>query len=672
MNTRITLASGVALALACLGGHASAAPSVGLYVVPGVFFDDAADAQRASSSKIDPSFRPALGDMKQTVALLQQRAQAHFKVLTPNIDSKNRLRSLALSVQVTRVSRYQIDKSDGTSDIYLPITLSVYFSNPMTGEVLQSFSQTRYDVLTVSGSQGRDEKEGRIRQAYLTGFAALLDSTLAAAARGFNPYVVETKVADTWRGFVILDRGYQAGIGKGDVMNDGESEIRVEHAGQHYAIAVPVLGTPKDGATFSRPGTMALSDVKKPRVLTIVSDGNPDLSDSVSTQLFTDTLGSGAPFATLPLNANFSQVQASIDGNTNIGHEVSGKRALPDYFIRIVTPSPRHYVLPTNLRYKTQHSYQAWAFAELLSRDGRVLYAADVSQRIDDTVTDGAGFNASDRREIVLKNALNELADRFGKEVRFKPLTLKVEAASAESFVVNDPGMSLHVGDTIRVYRNAGRPGRLSEDALVPIWEAGIAGRDGSKATATPILPLTGKAPKPDSGDVVLIESVGTAGAGGQRVAFCPAEKSQVGSVALARFSWLAYAGAASAPIVMVNPGLPDLVKGKVGGQSGFAKTLELRPVAYDRCLESLYRIDPTNRKCDDAMCAQSYNIRLAYRQKTQGKPAGQAILEHTFTASGYPVASDATQVSELETSDLEKDTRASLDDVMKQLLKPN
>jgi hypothetical protein len=36
-----------------------------------------------------------------------------------------------------------------------------------------------------------------------------------------------------------------------------------------------------------------------------VSEGNPDLSDAVSTQLFADRLGSSAPFATLPLNANF-------------------------------------------------------------------------------------------------------------------------------------------------------------------------------------------------------------------------------------------------------------------------------------------------------------------------------------------------------------------------------
>lgn len=672
MRHRI-LTTAAAVAVAC--GNAAAAGTnasgVGLYVVPGIFFDDTGTGSATGSSKVDPAFRPAL-DMKQTVAQLQERAQVHFKALTANIDGKNRLRTLALSVQVTRASRYQIDKSDGTTDIYLPVTLSLYFSNPMTGEVLQSFSQTRYDVLTVSRTLGKPAIEASVANAYRNGFATLLDTMLASAARQFNPYVVETRVADTWRGFVILDKGYRAGIGKGDVMNDGASEIRIEHAGADYSVAVPVLGSPKDGAVFSRAGTMALSDVKKPRVLALVSEGNGDLSDAVSTQLFTDKLGSGAPFATLPLNANFSQVQASIDSHTSIGHEVSGKRALPDYFIRMVVPSARQYTLPTNLAYKTQQSFQAWAFAELLSRDGRVLYAADVNQRIDDTVTDKAGFNAADRREVVLKNALNDLAERFSKEVRFQPLSLKIVSTSADGFQVEDSAGALQTGDTIRVYHGIGKPGPLTEEALVPTWEASVVSRDGARVTANPILPIAGKPPRPEAGDVVLADSVAGAGGGGQRMAFCPAEKSQIGSVAVDRFNQLAYAGAASAKMVMINPALADLVKGRIGGQSGFAKDLSLKPGTYDRCIEALYRIDPRERKCDDGQCAQGYNVRLAYRQRAGGNVVGQAILEHGFVSNGYPAATDAANVNALQAIDLDRDTRASLDGVMKQLLNPN
>ncbi|MFO1234487.1 MAG: hypothetical protein U1E47_05240 [Rivihabitans pingtungensis] len=42
---------------------------------------------------------------------------------------KNRYRTLAVSVQVTRASRFEVNKKDGT-DIYLPLTLSLYFQQP--------------------------------------------------------------------------------------------------------------------------------------------------------------------------------------------------------------------------------------------------------------------------------------------------------------------------------------------------------------------------------------------------------------------------------------------------------------------------------------------------------------------------------------------------------------
>ena len=42
---------------------------------------------------------------------------------------------------------------------------------------------------------------------------------------------------------------------------------------------------------------MKLSDVKKPRVLVVVSDGNADIPDAVMSQLFADQLGADAQFA---------------------------------------------------------------------------------------------------------------------------------------------------------------------------------------------------------------------------------------------------------------------------------------------------------------------------------------------------------------------------------------
>ena len=209
--------------------------------------------------------------------LVQKIARAHFPSIAPTIDKTNRQHTLALSVQVSRASLYEITKSDGTTDLYQPITLSAYISNPLTGEVLQSFAQTRYSIQTVSGDPASSQNVAKIHTAFHDGFEILLTDVLTQASANFKPYVVEAKVADTWKGYVILDKGFGAGIGKGDILDSESSEVRVEYAGEHYAVAVPVLGSPGSGDVFSRPTTMALSEVRKPRVITLVSDKTPTL-----------------------------------------------------------------------------------------------------------------------------------------------------------------------------------------------------------------------------------------------------------------------------------------------------------------------------------------------------------------------------------------------------------
>jgi hypothetical protein len=668
MNFRMTAVATLA-ALAWVPPLALAAGSPGLYVVPGVFFSDATQGDTAAaSSKINPNFRSSL-DMAAESALVQQIAQTHFPGIVPTIDKTNRQRTLALSVQVSRASLYEITKSDGTTDLYQPITLSTYISNPLTGEVLQSFAQTRYSIQTVSGDTASSQNAAKIRSAFHDGFEKLLNDVLTQASANFKPYVVEATAADTWKGYVILNKGFGAGIGKGDILDSASSEVRVEYAGEHYAVAVPVLGSPTSGDVFSRPTTMALSEVRKPRVITLVSGANPDLAPAVSTQLFADQLGSNATFSTLPLNSNYSQVQSSIDTHTQIGHQVSANRSLPDYFIRLVLPAAAQYALPTNLSYKTQQVTQAWAYAELASRDGRVLYAADVADRVNDTVTDGSGFDGSDRREIVLKNALTGLADRFTKEVHFEPVSLKLADASSDTFKVNDPGTALPVGASFRVYHDIGHVSGVPEDVLVPTWDATVSAHDNSTAVALTVLPVAGKPPRPDSGDVVVMNSIANTAAGGQRTAFCPAEKSQFGVVGIEHFDELAYVAAARTHLFLVDPQIATLVEGKVTGQSGFSADLHLQPPTHDRCLVAMYRIDAPTHQCDSGVCTDNFKVRLGYQFMQNGQVASQTILQHSFSASGYPEQTSADTISTLLGLDLSTNIRTNLDAVIAQLL---
>lgn len=658
----------VAALLAMLGSHVLA-DSIGLYLVPGIFVDDAGSGQQ--SSKIDASFRPIVSadNMPQLVSMLRQAAQKHFGTLAVTIDSKNKLRTLVLSAQITRATRFQIAKPDGTTDVYLPITLSLYFSNPNTGEVLQSFSQTSYQIFTVGHQPDQATVESQILQQYQIGLQSLLDGTLALARKQFNPYLVTANVADTWHEYAVLSQGSQAGIGKGDVMEDADgNQIRVEHVGPQYAVALPVLGKARTGQSFSRPSLMKLSDVKKPRVLTLVSHGNADLPDAVATQLFADKLGSSASFANLPLNSNYSQVQVALDRQTAIGHQVSGQRSLPDYVIRLVLPQARQYELPTNLDYKTQRYYKGWAYAELLSLDGRVLYARDVSQQIEDTVSHGVGFADADRKEVVLKNTLNDLAERFAKEIRFSPQKINISASDGNQFILDDRTDALQPNQVIRVYRAIGKPSGGGEAALVPTWEARVVEKDGSKVTAQVTMPLTNTMPLPANGDVVLSETISGDSNGGDRIAYCPSSKAQLGSITVDKFDLLAYATAAQSSLNLINPQLAELLKGKVGGQSGFRKDLNITIKAPSQCIEALNRIELKDEPCSNGACQSRYTVRAAYRVKNNGEQFKQKILEHNFVSSGYPETTQADARSVMQQSQLDSDLRALLAEVLEQM----
>ena len=141
------LASALFLALAPM--FSSAGETIHVYPVPGIFFDEGADNQKGVASKISPEIGKILKvNIRQNVSYTGQAIAKSFSNLTQQIDAKNRYRTLAVSVQVTRASRFEVNKKDGTRDIYLPLTLSLYFSNPLTGEVLQSFNQTRVTTFT--------------------------------------------------------------------------------------------------------------------------------------------------------------------------------------------------------------------------------------------------------------------------------------------------------------------------------------------------------------------------------------------------------------------------------------------------------------------------------------------------------------------------------------------
>jgi hypothetical protein len=568
--------------------------------------------------------------------------ETEFKKVFPTavsvVAEKDKRYTLITSLQIARASSYSVDKVDGTSDIYLPVSGSLYFTNAVSGEVLYTVSATYYHRATVTGS-GKMLESGKLQPMFMKAYQGLVGELLGKAKQQFNPQVISATVQQEWNGLYVLDKGQDQGVIKGDSIVDAEGNtLDVVFSGATYSVGALSLGTVVTGKTFSKETNLSLSDIKKPRVMILVDKSPEGFPPEILRQLFSDALGSKAPVSVVHVNELFSQVLSTAFSKTDMSSEDSRKRELPDFFIRLSVPESTDFELPTSLKHKTLRTYSTIATAELVDKSGRVLYAASGADKIVDDVTSGMSFDRSSRREVSIKNALISLANRIGTELKFARLELPINAGG-DSVSIKDEFGVLTQGESLVAYRKIGKIEGIAEDVKVPIRGLNVDAVSEGAATATLDLPLTKTPLKVDAGDVIVLE--GTSAPRSitrNRFAACgPAEK--LGSVTLPAFGDLAintFERSFNAPFY--SSGFLPEVKELLGPGTRFKTDIKLVTTASDYCVEPVYRVDVTEHLCDgeSKICIDKANVRITFRIKNGNTVVTKSGLESKMTSSGY------------------------------------
>jgi hypothetical protein len=399
--------------------------------------------------------------------------------------------------------------------------MSIYFTNILTGEVLYSYSYTNYSVYTAAADS---VKPDTIQKLYRKNFEDLVSVMLTNAKNNFKPFAIQAKTASLWKGYVVLDKGRDSGFSANDSLTDSAgNQINIIHAGQRYAVGIPILGNPNEGAAFSKLSNQTTDSIKKPKVVILKVDNPSAFPEQSAQQFFSDSLGSAAQFSILPVQRNFYSVQDFVIRATNLEQKIRYERELPDYFIRISILPPVYVRYATNKQYVNNDSYSVTAFGELLDTSGRVLYSADSTEILEDQVVSNISFANEARLQIVVKNALIDLGKKFAENVKFKHLELPVEGVSGDNLSVTDPYNVLAPGVGAKVYRNIGRVSGVNEDVLVPIWEVTAVSTDGASAQVGKVLATNVGAPEPGNGDLIIMEAIEPSSADKvHRLAMCP------------------------------------------------------------------------------------------------------------------------------------------------------
>lgn len=616
---------------------AQAAPGLKLYPVRGVFFpvDDRA-------GRIDADFRTAIGAGEQTY--FATRFRERFPEAAATITEGTQRRTFAVSLQIARASRYTVSKASGTVDLYLPVTASLYFTNVMTGEVLYAVTRTTIKTVTLMPEQARAGGPKTLAL-FTESFHGVVDDLIGDAKERFKPRVVSGKVVKSWNGLAVLDTGQDDGIARDDTLLDEKgNELRVVHAGPRYAVAAPALGAFSVGVVFSKASHGTLAEIRRPRLLPLVELAPAGFAEETLVQLFSDALGASAPVSLVPVNRTFAAVVRALSAQLDLSKEKLTQRELPAFFVRLHVPEPTSYERATNHDYQTLRVTEALAYAEVVDRAGRVLYATFGRDHTEDEITQGMALGLEARKEIAVKNALLALAKRFGAEFKLESARLEL-AEGGKRLTVKDEHGVLAAGAALRAYRSIGAVPGVNGEVLAPLWELEVSTPSLELTELSAVLPVMTDAPEPKKGDVLIVEGASSVDARRKRFGPC-GEAEKLGPVELPGYTGLAFnllAAGYRAPFYA--RGVGARLEALVQGGTGFKQALTFPEPKIDYCVQPAYRVATVEPTCSEKACAEVATIKLGYRVRlggADGPVKATAGMETKMTATALPRSTPA------------------------------
>jgi len=564
---------------------------------------------------------------------------------------------------VTRADQYSVDKSDGTTDIYLPVAINIFFTNILTGEVLYSASNTSYVLLTETQV---DYKNGQSKQkilpAYKDKLFQVIKDVLTDASKNFTPLEIKATIVEEWKGYFVLNKGIDSGISVGQELNkENGAGLKIIYSGKSYSVGVPMLGEFKEKDELSAFTTMTVSDVKKPRVMIIDADTPPDMPGAYASTQFAEELGGKASFIIIPVNPDFSNVLQDIASNQGLQQtEVTQKRELPNYFLRLKVLTPIVYELATSQDYGKQRVFEASAFAELLDKTGRVLYSTVVHEEIRDTVlTNGMAFDLQVRNKVLYGNLLKTLSNKFIKDVRFDRNELKLQKVTsknngadyqAEIQLFDQAGL-LATNQNVQIMHRLENISSIEEKvAYIPTWSAHVAERNGNIATLQSDMSMSNSFIQiQESTDFALIESSGKSTQSRLSFALCE-ESKDIGTINLPELKDVAYFSLGN---VFHQPffGSDYSVSAKhltfekemeSFENSGFKPREKSVPIAPQYCLSPLLKVTEIDRKCSESgLCEFSLNIIAGVQIISAAKIKGfKKLLGIDYKVTNVPLGS--------------------------------
>ena len=663
------LISRVLGALLMFSTAASFAAGLSIYPVAAVFFDVPSESSgnRLISPEWEAVYRENGPAMRK--AVVDGLAANFGNQVVANIGKEERYKTLLASVSVVRAQHYWVDKPNGNRDVYVPVTGSIYFTNPLTGEVTLTVSTTAKQVQTLATSD--PQLKQKIAKLYVDSFSQLLEELLTKAKGAYAPVEILAEVLDMPLGFARLSAGSAQGLVAGDQIfaADGSSMVKLARCEAATCLGQKIFGEVVAGKKFVKNASGKLASLGKPRAFVHVRAPEAGMA-SIFSQLFAENLGEAPPFNVIFVNPQFQNVlDTAARSNAALSTRDVLAREPPDLVVEVVLDNAQASFLATNLGYKRNGLFTGSASATVVDATGNVVFGTSAVDAVNDEIIDGMDFSPIARADISNKNTLLELADRVAKKYKTAPLVLPLTVTDSGA-AVDDKGNQIRLGSSVRIYRELGKGnGRF----LVPIRSMRIAKSGDSARTLTEIISLSPEKVEIHTGDLLVVDNaVGKPVKSSATIEICGPGESR-GAVTVENTALKVWSAVSSAvELRLVDRESAISIETFRSGDSGFKKVGSASmsyedAVAADFCLNVIQRVEPQADSCtEQGVCQIPISAKFAVQLVQDGKPIVQKIVEQKFTTMGFFGALDEAGRSSLVSATVMRNIEGSIDALMK------
>jgi hypothetical protein len=450
---------------------------INYYPIKGVFVSDKAKGAMGGILGWDANKSTSFSEwQKSAVGMFDTSFRQKFSSVESLENHKNVSEIITAYIKITRFSEYQVPKSESRMDYYFPLTASVSFVNTATGEVLYTNQFTDYMVYegmkSDMGSVAFAQEKEKI---FKNSFANLSENLLKGAAEKFKPSEIGTKVVKEVGGLLVLDKGSDAGMAVGEQLAQNKSRVTVVHVDRNYSVAKPLLKSliPM-GTVFQKFVTEGgdASSIKKPKVaLYIDTELNVGYKDQMK-QFFTDKIAQAGTFNVIPIDKMFTTIyNNTIKSTISVAQQQEvEKRQAPDYAVRLSINGQYFVKEPSDKDWASFDNYGALVCGDWVDmKSSKVVYSTCKYETIRDEVVGNIRFENSARQEIVLKNAVQAIAEDFAQKIKFTPTVVNVQEVEGKLAVLENKQGIVENSDNLEGYKNIGHIDGIEGDVRIPV-----------------------------------------------------------------------------------------------------------------------------------------------------------------------------------------------------------